>query len=425
MRAWTDIARRTMIMALVAPCVVFARGDETTPQQAKTPTIALKTTPGERVAFRVHRGPYWSIGPQFTELYRYLTEHDLPGPMYARFLNEPGAVPIDALRTEIGFFVPDGFRPHESFRSDTHPPGFVAYMLFEEPSATRSHDLARLRRWIRKSGYMTSGPVTEIYHVYGGAGERETWRTEVQVPITVFQKPQGNAGATSSKIGATAESLPVEVESDLPKASRPSSAAPVRPTRSQESRTKTAPVSGTDSPSDRPSVTLPSSAPAPTRPEPAAVPSAQTFMNLGRFEELARTLMPKQAGSHPEDGVWRGQVVLRVVAVARGIVQMYSDNTDWAGVLAEALMGRFDTFVERLPVDPREQAIVTYESQPQSVVEQKQSIMRDLDRLLASIAGRAIEVEMARAALMDILQRVFDLDAAGAMNSLRRSEISP
>ena len=114
-----------------------------------------------------------------------------------------------------------------------------------------------------------------------------------------------------------------------------------------------------------------------------------------------------------------------MVAVARGIVQMYSDNTDWAGVLAEALMGRFDTFVERLPVDPREQAIVTYESQPQSVVEQKQSIMRDLDRLLASIAGRAIEVEMARAALMDILQRVFDLDAAGAMNSLRRSEISP
>ena len=102
MRAWTDMARRAVIVALVAPCVVFARGDETTPQQAKTPTIALKTTPGERVAFRVHRGPYWSIGPQFTELYRYLTEHDLPGPMYARFLNEPGAVILSGSRQLTG-----------------------------------------------------------------------------------------------------------------------------------------------------------------------------------------------------------------------------------------------------------------------------------------------------------------------------------
>ena len=73
--------------------------------------------------------------------------------------------------------------------------------------------------------------------------------------------------------------------------------------------------------------------------------------------------MPNQTGTHPVDGVWRGQVALRVVAVARGIMHMYSDRTDWARVLAEALMGRFDTFVQRLPVDPREQAIVTYESQ--------------------------------------------------------------
>ncbi len=172
-------------------------------------------------------------------------------------------------------------------------------------------------------------------------------------------------------------------------------------------------------------MTLPSSEPAPKRPEPAAVPSAQTLMSLGRFEELAGALMPNQAGSHPQDGVWRGQVALRVVAVARGIKQMYSDRTDWAGVLAEALSERFDTFVQRLPVDPREQAIVTYESQPKSVVEHKQAIMRDLDHVLASIAGRAVEVETARAALVDILQRVFDLDAVGAMNSLRLSEPSP
>ena len=126
------------------------------------------------------------------------------------------------------------------------------------------------------------------------------------------------------------------------------------------------------------------------------MPSAQTLMTSGRFEELAGALMPNQVGPHPQDGVWRGQVALRMVAVARGIMQMYSDRTDWAGVLAEALMERFDTFVERLPVDPREQAIVTYESQPQSVVAHKQAIMRDLDHLLASIAGRAVEVETTR-----------------------------
>ena len=172
-------------------------------------------------------------------------------------------------------------------------------------------------------------------------------------------------------------------------------------------------------------MTFPSSAAAPKRPGPAGVPSAQTLMSLGRFEELARALMPNRAGSQPGDGVWRGQVVLRVVAVARGIVQMYPDGTDWACILAEALMARFNTFVERLPVDPREQAIVTYKSQPQSVVGRKQSIMRDVDRLLASVAGRAIDVEMAQAALVDILQRVFDLDTPGIKDSKSHRKPSP
>lgn len=419
------MARRAIIMALVAPCVAFAQGDETTPRQAQTLTIALKTTPSERVAFHEHRGPYWSIGPQFTELYRYLTENDLHGPMYARFLNEPGDVPIDELRAEIGFFVPDGFRPDESFRLDTRPPVLVAYIMFEEPSATRSHDLARLRQWIRQSGYMASGPVTEVYHVRSGSGERETWRTEVQVPIAVFQEPQKIADATASKAGVIAEPQRVEVESVLPKVDKPSSAAPVHPDRSKEPPPKTASVSGADSPSNRPPATLPSSEPALKPPSPAPVPSAQTLMTLGRFEELAEALMPSQLGSHPQDGVWRGQVALRAVAVARGIVRMYASGTEWAGVLAKALMERFDRFVERLPVDPREQATVTYGSQPPAVVKTKQSIMYDLDRLLVSIAGKSVDVETAQAALVDIFQRVFDLDGDSAMDSQRPGDPSP
>ena len=138
--------------------------------------------------------------------------------------------------------------------------------------------------------------------------------------------------------------------------------------------------------------------------------SAQTLMNAGRFEELARALMPNQTGAYPVDGVWRGQVALRIVAVTRGIVQMYADRTDWAGNLAETMMTRFDTFIERLPIDPRDQAVVTYDSQPQSVVVEKQSIMRDLDRLLATVGGKAIDVDMVQTALVDILQRVFDLE---------------
>ena len=141
------------------------------------------------------------------------------------------------------------------------------------------------------------------------------------------------------------------------------------------------------------------------------------LVEMTPYRAYTWALMPKQAGTHPGDGVWRGQVVLRVAAVARGIVQMYPDGTDWARILAEALMARFNTFVERLPVDPREQAVVTYKSQPQGVLDRKQSIMRDVDRLLASVAGRAIEVEMAQAALVDILQHVFDLDTPGVKDS--------
>jgi hypothetical protein len=313
-------------------------------------------------------------------------------------------------------------------------------MVFEEPSGTRSHDLARLREWIRKSGYMTSGPVTEIYHVHGGAGERETWRTEVQVPISVFQEPQGIADATKPKTGVTAEAQSLEVETVLPKVDKPPSVAPFHRFRSEKIRLDTAPVSGNDTPSKRPPPALPSSETPPKRPDPVAVPSsetppkrpdpvvvpsAQTLMNSGRFEEMAVALLPSQSGSQPEDGVWRGQVALRVVAVARGIVQMYSDGTDWAPILSEALMVRFDIFVERLAVDPREQAFVTYAALPPTVAATKQAIMHDLDSLLVSVAGKSIDAEMAQAALVDIFQRVYDLEGDGAMDSLRQDEPSP
>ena len=112
-------------------------------------------------------------------------------------------------------------------------------------------------------------------------------------------------------------------------------------------------------------------------------------------------------------------MALRIVAVTRGIVQIYADRTDWAGNLAETMMTRFDTFIARLPIDPRDQAIVTYDSQPQSVMVEKQSIMRDLDRLLATVAGKAIDVDMVQTALVDILQRVFDLDTPGGVESQR------
>ncbi|MCH8150276.1 MAG: GyrI-like domain-containing protein, partial [Planctomycetes bacterium] len=382
-----------MILALVAHSAVFAQSDDTEFRRSRAFAITFKTTPSQRVAFREHRGHYWSIGPQFTELHRYLMAQDLPGPMYARFLNKPGAVPVDALRTEVGFFVPEGFRPDESFRSDTHPSELVACMMLEEPSANRSHDLARLRAWIRENGYVTSGPVTEIYHIQGGVKGRETWRTEVQLPIVRLRAPQGLAGATSPKTAVIAERPQVKVESDLPRVDASFSTEPARPTPSAKTRTKAAPPLPVDSPPDRPNSTIPRSAPAAKPPGPAAVPSAQLLLSAGRFEELAGALMPNRAGSHSGDGVWRGQVALRTVAVARGIVQMYADRTAWAGNLAETLMTRFDTFVKHLPVDPRDQAIVTYDSQPESVVVAKRSIMRDLDRLLATVAGRAIDVD--------------------------------
>lgn len=413
MRALTDMSCRIVIMAFLVPWSALAQSDATAQRQPDGPPIALKTTKSGRVAYREHRGPYWTIGPQFAQLHRYLEEQNLPGPMYARFLDEAGTVPMDGLRIEIGFFLAETFQPHASFQLTVRRPDLVAYMLFEEPSANRSHDMARLRDWVEESGYTASGPVTEIYHVHTRADDREIWRTEVQLPIA----PLGSAGEVAAGDPPSTIEKPVgrwrALESSRPDVKRPLPAPPNRLARPTANGTASTSSSENRSPSEAaPRESPPSSRVSPEKRRSAPVARAHDFLESGRFDELARALMPVESGSPFGDGVWRGQVALRVVAVARGIVQMYPTSADWSDMLADALMERFEVFAEELPVDPREQAIVTYEAQPQSVVAQKRSIMRKLDRLLGNVAARGLDAAAARTTLADILQQVFDVDTA-------------
>ncbi len=411
---------RVVVMAFLVPWLALAQSDATTQPQADGPPIAIKTTKSGHVAYREHRGPYWTIGPQFAQLHRYLDEQDLPGPMYARFLNEMGTVPMDGLRVEIGFFLTDTFQRHASFQLAVRRPDLVAYMLFEEPSANRSHDLARLRDWVEESGYKASGPVTEIYHVHTRDDDREIWRTEVQLPIAPLRSAREvAAGEPPSKIEKPV-GRQTALKSNRPNAKRPMPTPPNRFAGPAATGRASTSSSESRSPPEAPREAPPLSGVAPEKERSAPVPSAHEFIESGRFDELAQALMPVKAGFPPGDGVWRGQVALRVVAVARGILQMYPTNADWPDMLADALTDRFAVFVENLPVDPREQAIVTYEAQPQLVVARKQAIMRKLDRLLGNVASRVLDADAARMTLADILQQVFDVDTADVMASEER-----
>lgn len=420
MCAQTDMSCRVVFMAFLMPWSALAQSAATTLRQPDGPPIALKTTKSGRVAYREHRGPYWTIGPQFAKLHRYLDEQDLPGPMYARFLDEAGTVPMDGLRIEIGFFLTDTFQPHASFQLAVRRPNLVAYMLFEEPSANRSHDMARLRDWVEESGYAASGPVTEIYYVHTKEDDREIWRTEIQLPVAPLRGDREVAAVDPTSTIEKPLERPAALESIRPNANRASPTPPNRFNRSMATGTASTSSSENRLPSEASHEAPPPSRVSPEKRRAAPVAKAHEFIDSGRFDELARALMPVKSGFPPVDGVWRGQVALRVVAVARGIVKMYPGSADWSDKLADALMERFEIFVKKLPVDPREQAIVTYEAQPKSVVAQKRSIMRKLDRLLGNVAARVLDGEGARTMLADIFQQVFDIDTTEVIASEER-----
>lgn len=73
--------------------------------------VATSRSPDLTVAVTVHRGPFEHVGPAYHALSRWMQEHghEPAGPPIESYLDDPGQVPIDRVRTEIAW--PIAVRP--------------------------------------------------------------------------------------------------------------------------------------------------------------------------------------------------------------------------------------------------------------------------------------------------------------------------
>lgn len=374
-------------------------------QSPADPVVSVKIRDAANVAFREHRGPYWTVGPEFTRLRQYLDDHDLTAPMFARFLNRPGSVRATDLRTEIGFFVPASHRPDLSFKSDALEPQMVAYTVLGDRIDSRAKDLARIRHWIHENGYEVDGPIMEIYHAHEKWQGARRWETEVQIPVAKRRPDQ-----VVSKTPQPAPETAVDQTKNRGGERVDVKAPPVDSMKRIHDRAKPVNAMPTLMPeADTPS---PGSAAAGSEADlllekrsSAAINGVEMFVT-GDAKAFAGAVMPDKHDANSFDPVWRGHVGLRMIGILRGIEKLHPGDAPWASEFRQALADGFDPYAARLPANPKDQAIVTYGSPPQHVLQAEKEIMRALDGLLMRLGMGAAGPDDVRSELGSIVDQL-------------------
>ena len=393
---------------LAVPIVIGAEGPRNLGFPAESrpsvPQIAVKRMEARRGAYAEHVGPYWTIGPRFARLREYMDEHNQPGPMFARFLDDPITVPADSLRSELGFFITEEFNPEPPHRIAVREPELVAYVFVDTPFATPLRHLPMMREWIREHGYVAVGPVTEVYLVEK-KGKARSRGTELRIAI------QRVDSETSHNTKDTA----------VPPAERSNQLTPVLPTLPYAPRDDRGTVSGethwstgngnTPAASEKgnPELLVTAAAEHPGRVTADSLSPAGQTGEQPRFDHLARQLLPDNQPMQQSVQVWLGQVVFRVRAAAKGIKRVYPGQEQAVMALADAVKRRYQVVSADFAVDPLDHAVVQVNPESDRHAIEKRNIMRDLDSLLGRIAVKGVDPEATLNELADIVRRAHEV----------------
>jgi len=127
--------------------------------------IQIRQVGATRVAYLEHQGPYWALGGVFRQVAELMEQTDQPGPMYARYLDDPARTDMARLRAEAGFIVRGELEAPEPFQTRQLPPRTVASLHIEGHCGRAPGFHGELSAWVRQQGYRTDGIVTEIYPI--------------------------------------------------------------------------------------------------------------------------------------------------------------------------------------------------------------------------------------------------------------------
>jgi effector-binding domain-containing protein len=132
-------------------------------------------------------GSYTQVGAHLGEVVRMATEQglEISGPPFALYYDDPGQVPIEALRLRACLPVtgPIGFR--EPLRYDVLESTTVAYAFASGPYPEVPRIYPALFRYLAELGWRENGPIRESYLVNpADVVDFSELVTEVQIPAT-------------------------------------------------------------------------------------------------------------------------------------------------------------------------------------------------------------------------------------------------
>lgn len=353
---------------------------------APEPAISLRTLPPARVVYREHVGPYWSLGPVFTLMREKMTASTHAGPMFIRFLENPGAIPADALRAQVGFFV----NGNESMVTlpdvmESRPEELAAVLFVPGPFALSARQYARMQTWADGQGLHPVGPLTEVYWDGPLTRDRPVAGVELQLPLRLKDDETTESTTADSSSISTAHTgeppVPDELFSDLLKESEP------------------AEPKGTSSPDLPPSEKARTDVAAERQPK-----SPCEFADLfaqDAFYEIASRFMPEVASRQAASRAFLGDVVLRIRAAARGIEKVHPGEGARLSALAHALDQNFQKIVAAsLIVEPS----YTVEADA-TLAHERRQVLRELNNMLGKITHRQLHEEDVLQELSRILAR--------------------
>ncbi len=323
-------------------------------------TFELKRIEPRRIIYLEHTGPYWTLRSVFLQISEIMAAHHETGPMFARYLADPTAVPATTLRTQVGFVAKGDWEPQPPLFSAQAEGEEVAATVVEGSYGTTMRYHSEIRNWLSEQGLEAMGPVIELYPTAPSAASAKPLRTEIQVP---FRRIKATAVTTT-------ESWVAEVSPRLPEK--------------------------VDVPND----------PSPVQPAPEPLSLIKDLFSTARFDRIAEQVVPIDRPMAVPMQVWLGQIVFRISGLAKGLEHTYPGEAADVVALADACAQRLREASANWKVNPLDQAVVRVDTRSDPQAAQKRAIMRDLDQLLGQVAMKTIDPKAAGDRLVAILQLV-------------------
>ncbi len=252
----------------------------------------------------------------------------------------------------------------------------------------------KLRTWVTANDYRPLGPTIEWYP--NGFDARDDGRSlepvSLKMPIEAPGPLPASAGVQIDDAAATTVATSVS-GTPIPSVATPS--------RLLVPRIGTTPTTKVDA---APPMPPPQPAP-PVQPVDDNALAMAVLLEGGNVDAIANRLMPRGKPIPADLDLWLGQLVFRVSAAGKGVARTYPGEGAHVAALATAIKNRYRTASSEASPSVLEQVVVRVPRGGSAAVAKRQSVLRDLDRLLGRIAVRAVSAAQAQADLASLLER--------------------